>query len=217
MKLAAAVIASSAIATALVTAPAAGAATKHHRPASCTRGGAALEAAQGKVRIVRRARHVTRPTTRDEQLLTCWAPTGKRSLLVEELDIGDDLSTSSDVEVVDGRYAGVITEAAGGVTVSMSASVRDAKTGRLVHEADNCEEGAVLSGPADAAFLPHGGLAYTCDDGSLHVYRRAGSKTAELPEPLKGNRSLAVVRHSRSFGPVLYWTRADGTAGSLTL
>jgi hypothetical protein len=215
MKLAAASVI--ALALALAATPAAGGATKHHRPPACTRGGAKLEAAQGKVRIVRRARHVARPSTRDEQLLTCWAPTGKRSVLVEELDIGEDLSTSSDVEIVDGRYAGVLTEAAGGVTVAMSASVRDARTGRLVHEADGCKEGAVLSGPSDAAFLPHGGLAYTCDDGSLHVYRRADSKTAEQPEPLNGNRSLAVVRHSRSFGPVLYWTRADGSAGSLTL
>ena len=90
---------------------------------SCTRGGATLEEASGNVRVVRRALKTNGVNeTRRDGLSACWAPTGKRFRIATERDFGDDLRSSTRVEIVDERYAGVVLTGEGGVSIGVTAA-----------------------------------------------------------------------------------------------
>lgn len=187
------------------------------RSKSCTRGGATLEAADGNVRIVRRELKLRMQETRREAVMACWAPTGRRRTVIVEQDVGLDLITRTDLEIVDGRYVGVVADFEGGVSESVSAAVWDARTRKRLHTAKACDDNeADFGGPEDVVFLPRGGMAFAC--GRLLLFRRGSTKTAQQLEPPEADvRQLGLSLRARGFGPRLYWTLGDGTLKALDL
>ena len=189
------------------------------KPPSCTRGGATLEEASGKVRVVRRElKTQSAQETRREGLSACWAPTGRRFRIATEQDFGDDLRSSTRVEIVDERYVGVVLTGEGGVSIGVIASVFDARKAERLHSSSpKCDaDDDDFRGPDDVAFLPKGGMAFTC--GPLWFFKNAAQKTATRLEPDgAGARSLGLAHGSDSFIDRLYWTLGDGTIKSLDL
>jgi hypothetical protein len=194
------------------------AATADAKPPSCTRDGASLEAASGKVRVVRRTlKTQSAQETRREGLSACWAPTGKRFRIATEQDFGDDLRSRTRVEIVDGRYVGVVLTGEGGVSIGVTASVFDARHAKRLHRSTACDaDDDDFRGPDDVVFLPRGGMAFAC--GALYLFRSASTATAQQLEPVTARaRSLALSSHSDAFIDRLYWTLGDGTIKSLDL
>jgi hypothetical protein len=196
--------------TLLLIAVAALPATADAKAPSCLRGHAKLEQASGSVRIVRVKAHRQSNQTRHENLLACWVKTGKRITLAQEIDLGDDNRASTAVEIVDGRYAGVLAVNEGGVSISAAGRVYDVRTRRLLHDTSACDklDRGDYTGPDDVAFLEGGGLAFTCNQ--LIVYRKAKSPAEQL-EPLGTDvHQLAVSHYSEGFGQRLFWTVGSG-------
>jgi len=194
------------------------AATADAKAPSCTRDGASLEAASGKVRVVSRTlKTQSAQETRREALSACWAPTGKRFRIATEQDFGDDLRSRTRVEIVDGRYVGVVLTGEGGVSIGVTASVFDARQAKRLHRSTACDaDDDDFRGPDDVVFLPRGGMAFAC--GALYLFRTGSSTTPQQLEPVTARaRSLALSSHSDSFIDRLYWTLGDGTIKSLDL
>jgi hypothetical protein len=195
-----------------IAAPAAQAAT----PKSCTRDGAKLEAAAGKVRVVSRKLKLRMNETRRQALLACWTSTGKRKQMLVEQDVGEDLITRVDIHIVDARYVGLDVEFEGGASESTTAAVWDAKTRKRLHTSKRCDQLDQIdfSGPEDVEFLPHGGLAFSC--GPLWLFKRA--KTAAPTQLETANvRQIGSSTHAFGQSNLLYWTLDDGTIKSLDL
>jgi hypothetical protein len=186
---------------------------------SCTRGGATLEAASGKVRVVRRElKTQSANETRREALLACSAATGKRKRITLEQDFGEDLISRTHIEIVDERYVGVVETGEGGVSIGVVAAVWDARKLERIHtSAIRCKnDNDDFKGPDDVAFLPRGGMAFTC--GPLWLFKSAKQKKATMLEPASAGASrLATAANSDSFVDRLYWTLSDGTIKSLDL
>ena len=187
------------------------------KPPSCTRGGATLEEASGKVRVVRIVRKTqSAQETRREALLSCWTATGKRKQIALEQDFGEDLISHTDLQIVDQRYVGVYEVGIGGVSIGAVASVWDARKRTRVHSSANrCKnDDDDFKGPDDVAFLPRGGLAFTC--GPLWLFKNAKAKTATMLEPANaGARQLGVSTRADGVFDRLYWTLSDGTIKAL--
>ena len=183
------------------------------KPPSCLRGGAALVAADGPVRVVRIARKPGFQRTRVDSIVACWAPTGRRATVFREEDFGDDLRTTSRVEIVDRRWVGALIRYEGGVSESLKALVFDARGLKQVHESRACNgERGDRSGVDDAAFLPGGGLAFSCNQ--LFLFRTAAGDTPTELEPAGTDvRNLAVATNHADFRDRLYWTVATGPTG----
>jgi len=180
-------------------------------PPSCSRGGAHLEAASGHTRVVRVSLKKTHNETKHEKLLSCWTTTGKRRTVAEEVDFGADNRASTEVEIVQGRFVGVVEENEGGQIDSISARVYDARMATKLHDsADTCDkvDQGDLRGVLDVAFLKNGGLAMSCN--RLLLYRNAAN-TLETVEPA-GTLvyQLGVSNHSPAFGQRLFWTVTVG-------
>ena len=77
------------------------------RRSRCQRGGAKLLAAGGSTRVVSVRRSPATPRHR-ERILGCRTTTGRRFMLFHQRDFGLDLIERADIEIVDGRYIGVI-------------------------------------------------------------------------------------------------------------
>jgi hypothetical protein len=75
---------------------------------SCQRGGAKLLAAGGSTRVVSVKEMPRNSETRRERILGCRTTTGRRFTLFLQRDFGLDLIERADIEIVDGRYIGVI-------------------------------------------------------------------------------------------------------------
>ena len=189
------------------------------RAPSCTRDGFRLEQATGKVRIVTKNLKTNGVNeTRREAVSACWTATGKRFRIATERDFGDDLHSSTRVEIVDERYVGIVETGEGGVSIGVTAAVFDARKAKRLHSTSpKCDAGTDdFVGPDDVVFLPKGGMAFTC--GPLWFFRNAAQQSATQLEPAAANpRSLGLAHGSDSFSDVLYWTLADGTTKSLTL
>ncbi len=188
------------------------------KPPSCTRGGATLEQASGSVRVVRRGLKTNGVNeTRRDGLSACWAPTGKRFRIATERDFGDDLRSSTRIEIVDERYVGVVLTGEGGVSIGVTASVFDARKAKGLHRSRKCDaDDDDFRGPDDVVFLPKGGMAFAC--GPLWLFRTASQKAPTLLEPAgSGARSLGLSDGSDSFVDRLHWTLGDGTIKSLDL
>ncbi len=188
------------------------------KPPSCIRGGATLEQASGNVRVVRRGLKTNGVNeTRRDGLSACWAPTGKRFRIATERDFGDDLRSSTRIEIVDERYVGVVLTGEGGVSIGVTASVFDARKAKRLHRSRKCDaDDDDFRGPDDVVFLPKGGMVFAC--GPLWFFRNAAQKTATQLEPASaGARSLGLAHGSDSFIDRLYWTLGDGTIKSLDL
>jgi hypothetical protein len=188
------------------------------RPPSCTRGGATLEQTSGNVRVVRR--DLKTPSvneTRRDGVIACWAPTGRRFRIATERDFGDDLRSSTRIEIVDERYVGVVLTGEGGASIGVTASVFDARKAKRLHRSKACDaDDDDFRGPDDVVFLPKGGMVFTC--GPMWVFRTAGQKEPQMVEPAgSGARSLALAYGSDGFTDRLYWTLGDGTVKSADL
>jgi len=185
---------------------------------SCTRGGFALEQASGKVRIVTKDLKTNGVNeTRREAVSACWTSTGKRFRIATERDFGDDLRSSTRIEIVDERYVGVVLTGEGGVSIGVTASVFDARQAKRLHRSTACDaDDDDFRGPDDVVFLPGGGMAFAC--GALYLFRTASTTTPQQLEPVTARaRSLALSSHSDSFIDRLYWTLGDGAIRSLDL
>src|SRR4051812_10513154 len=188
---------------------------------SCTRGGATLEAAAGGVRVVRRSvKHQSSHETRRQNLLACWVKTGKRTVVAREVDFGLDNIARTRVEIVQGRYVGVIAENEGGVSLDINARIYDARTGKLLHDSKACDEvdQVDFAGVDDVAFLDGGGMAMSCR--RLLLFRKASSAMETLEPAGTDVRQIGVSHNTRGFGQRLFWTVATGpteVTKSLTL
>jgi hypothetical protein len=185
---------------------------------SCARGGATLEQRDGGVRVLRmKAKKRSSLETRHEYVLACWAKTGKRFRISEEVDFGLDSIASTQVEIVGGRYVGVVETNEGGASLFVGARVYDGRTGRKLHTTRVCSgvDAGDFNGADDVAFLDGGGLAFACNQ--LLLYRKGSTKTPEVLEPPGTDvRQLAVSHYSNGFGQRLFWTVGDGGVGEVT-
>jgi hypothetical protein len=170
---------------------------------SCFRGGAKLEAAAGGTVVVRLKARRTQGQTRHENLLACWVKTGLRVTIAEEVDHGLDNIARTDIEIVEGRYVGVLEENEGGVSISRQARVYDARGRRLVHDSKACDRGD-LHGVDDVVFLDDGGMAMSC--GQLLLFRRAGSAIETLEPAGTDVRQLGASHGTEGFGQRMFWT-----------
>jgi hypothetical protein len=178
---------------------------------SCLRpavgGGAAkLEAAAGSTIVVRVKAKRTKGQTRHENLLACWRKTGKRVTIAEEVDHGLDNIARTDIEIVQGRYAGVLEENEGGVSVSRQARIYDVRGRKLLHDSKQCDivDRGDLHGVDDAMFLDNGGMAMSC--GRLLMFRKAGSALETLEPAGTDVRQLGASHGTAGFGQRVFWT-----------
>jgi hypothetical protein len=184
-------------------------------PKSCQRDGAKLLAASGSTRVVSVKEKAQNSETRRDRLYGCWTPTGRRFTLFLQRDFGLDLIERADIEIVDGRFIGIIRTFEGGVSESRTAATWDAQKHVAVRNSKPCDEVSAgdFSGVEDAAFFKNGGLAYSCN-GGLRISDNQGDRELE-PQGAKVMQ-LAVSGNNRGFSPRLYWT-ADTTLKSLEL
>jgi hypothetical protein len=186
------------VTTLAIAAPAAQAAR------SCQREGGRLLAASGSARVVSVAERPRNSETRRDRIYGCWTSTGRRFTLFVARDFGDDLIERDDIEIVDGRYIGVIRHFEGGVSESRTAATWDARRHRSVHDSEPCDQVSTgdFSGVEDAVFFRGGGLAYAC--GRLRIADARGDR--ELEPAGTDVRHLAVAANTHGFGERLYWT-----------
>jgi hypothetical protein len=185
-------------------------------PKSCQREGAKLLAASGGARVVSVREKPQNAETRRDRIYGCWTSTGRRFTLFVQRDFGLDLIERAGIEIVGGRYIGVIRHFEGGVSESLTGATYDASKRKLVHDTTPCNEvsSGDFYGVEDAVFLRNGGIAYTCWQQSRIV---DGKGDREL-EP-KGTRvtQLAISSNSTAFGERLYYTVDETTLKTLAL
>jgi hypothetical protein len=178
------------------------------------RDGAKLLAAAGSVRVVSVEEKPRNSETRRSRVYGCRSTDGRRFTLFLSRDFGLDLIQRDAFTIVDGRYAGVISDFEGGVSESRTAAVYDTKTRRRIHASTPCDsvDTGDFSGVEDAVFFDGGGLAYAC--GRLRIADGKGDR--ELEPAGTDVSHLAVAENTFGFRPRLYWT-ASGTLKSLDL
>ena len=184
-------------------------------PKSCQREGATLLAASGKTRVVSVKEKAQNSETRRVRLYGCSTSTGRRFTLFLQRDFGLDLIERAHIEIVGGRYIGVIREFEGGVSESRTAATWDAQKHTALRTSKPCDEVSTgdFSGVDDAVFYRGGGLAYSCN-GSLRLSDNKGDRELE-PVGAKVTQ-LAVAANARGFGARLYYT-ADTTLKTIVL
>jgi hypothetical protein len=184
-------------------------------PKSCQREGATLLAASGSARVVSVKEKAQNSETRRVRLYGCWTSTGRRFTLFLQRDFGLDLIERAHIEIVGGRYIGVIREFEGGVSESRTAATWDASKHVAVRNTKPCDEVSTgdFSGVDDAVFYRGGGLAYSCN-GSLRLSDNKGDRELE-PQGAKVSQ-LAVSANSHNFGERLYYTQ-DTTLKTVVL
>lgn len=190
--------------------------TAHAASKSCTRDGAALLAASGKVRIVSVKEKPRNSESRRERVYGCWTTTGRRFTLFLARDFGLDLIERDHFEIIGGRYIGAIRDFEGGVSESQTAATWDAQKHKAAHDTEPCDEvsSGDFSGVDDAVFFHNGGIAYTCFKQARIV---DGKGDREL-EPAGTNvTQLAVSANSHNFTERLYYTVNETTVKSLAL
>ena len=182
---------------------------------SCQREGAKLLAASGNARVVSVKERAQNAETRRDRTYGCWTTTGRRFTLFLQRDFGLDLIERAHIEIVDGRYIGVIREFEGGVSESRTAGTWDASKHVAVRNSKPCDGVSTpdFSGVEDAVFYRNGGLAYSCN-GSLRISDNKGDRELE-PVGAKVTQ-LAVAANARGFGARLYYT-ADTTLKTVVL
>jgi hypothetical protein len=191
------------------------AAPAHAAPKSCQREGGKLLAASGSARVVAVRERAQNSETRRDRIYGCWTSTGRRFTLFHQRDFGLDLIERADIEIVGGRYIGIIRHFEGGVSESRTAATWDAQRHRKVHDSKPCDgvSSGDFSGVEDAVFFRNGGIAYAC--GRLRIVDSRGDR--ELEPAGTQVRHLAVSANTHGFGERLYWTVGDVTVKSLTL
>jgi hypothetical protein len=184
-------------------------------PPSCQRAGAKLLAASGNARVVSVKEKAVNAETRRDRIYGCWTTTGRRFTLFLQRDFGLDLIERAHIEIVDGRYIGVIRQFEGGASESRTAGTWDASKHVAVRSSKPCDavDTPDFSGIEDAVFYKGGGLAYSCD-GNLRLSDNKGDREVE-PRGSKVS-GLAVGANTRLSGPRLYYA-ADTTPKVLAL
>jgi hypothetical protein len=182
---------------------------------SCTRGGAKLLIASGNTRVVSVKEKAQNNETRRSRLYGCWTTTGRRFTLFVERDFGADLIERAHIEIVDGRYIGVIRSFEGGVSEAQSAGTWDAQKHVALRNSAPCDKVSTgdFSGVDDAVFFRNGGMAYSCN-GSLRIADAKGDREIE-PQGAKVAH-LAVSANSHNFIPQLLYVQ-DTTPKTLML
>jgi hypothetical protein len=172
---------------------------------SCQREGATLLAASGKVRVVSVKEKAVNAESRRVRLYGCWTTTGRRFTLFLQRDFGLDLIERAHIEIVDGRYIGIIREFEGGASESQTAATWDAQKHVAVRNSKPCDSVSIgdFSGVEDAVFFKNGGMAYSCN-GNLRLTDGKGDREVE-PQGAAVSQ-LAVAGNSRDFGEQLYYT-----------
>jgi hypothetical protein len=184
-------------------------------PPSCQREGAKLLAASGNARVVSVKEKAVNAETRRDRIYGCWTTTGRRFTLFLQRDFGLDLIERAHIEIVDGRYIGIIREFEGGASESQTAGTWDASKHVALRNSRPCDAVSIgdFSGIDDAVFYKNGGMAYSCN-GNLRLTDGKGDRELE-PQGAKVN-SLAVSSNAFNAGPVLLY-RADTTLKLIVL
>ena len=153
--------------------------------------------------------------TRRDRIYGCWTTTGRRFTLFLQRDFGLDLIERAHIEIVDGRYIGIIREFEGGASESQTAGTWDASKHVALRNSKPCDSVDIgdFSGVDDAVFYRNGGMAYSCN-GNLRLSDNKGDREIE-PQGAKVS-GLAVGANTRLSGSRLYYT-ADTTAKVLAL
>ena len=205
-----------AIAASLIALFAVAPAAAQAAPKSCQREGARLLAASGSTRVVAVKEKAQNSETRRDRIYGCWTATGRRFTLFLQRDFGLDLIERADIEIVDGRYIGIIRDFEGGVSESRTAATWDAQKHVAVRNSKPCDEVSTgdFSGVEDAVF-------FRKRRSRLLVQRRpADLRQQGRPRAgaagREGRSARGVGANNRGFGPRLYWT-ADTTLKSLEL
>jgi hypothetical protein len=182
---------------------------------SCQREGATLLAASGNARVVSVKEKAQHSETRRVRLYGCWTTTGRRFTLFLQRDFGLDLIERAHIEIVDGRYIGIIRDFEGGASESQTAGTWDASKHVALRNSKPCDSVDIgdFSGIEDAVFYKNGGMAYSCN-GNLRLTDGKGDREVES-QGAKVN-SLAVSANSFNAGPVLLY-RADTTLKLIVL
>lgn len=184
-------------------------------PKSCQREGATLLAASGNARVVSVKEKAQNSETRRVRLYGCWTSTGRRFTLFLQRDFGLDLMERAHIEIVDGRYIGIIRDFEGGASESQTAATWDASKHVAVRNSKPCDEVSTgdFGGIDDAVFYRGGGLAYSCN-GNLRLSDHKGDRELE-PQGAKVTQ-LAVSGNAHNFGERLYYTQ-DTTLKTVVL
>jgi hypothetical protein len=184
------------------------AAPAHAATKSCTRDGATLLAASGSTRVVSIPETARNSETRRVRLYGCWTPTGRRFTLFLQRDFGEDLVESAHIEIVRGRYIGVIRTFTGGVSESQTAATWDAQKHTAKQDSEPCDsvDAGDFSGVEDAVFYGNGNLAYACN-GSLRIADGQGDREVE-PQGADVSQ-LAISANSRGFTERLYYLKGE--------
>ena len=182
----------------------------------CTRDGAVLVARGGDVIVVGIRRKPRGQETRRDDYYACLASTGRRFRILTSRDLGDDLIERAQFTFLAGRFLGVVRSFQGGVSASQSADTFDVVKRKRVHSTRKCDGvgSGDASGAQEIAFLPRGGLAYTCN--RLWIADAKGERQLEAD----GTDVRQVAVSDGPFAEKLYWTVFAGeteTVKSLTL
>jgi hypothetical protein len=171
---------------------------------SCTRDGAKLLAADGRVRVVSVKEKAQHSETRRERVYGCWTTSGRRFTLFLSRDFGLDSIERDHFEIVDGRYIGAIRDFEGGASESRTAATFDAQKHVGVHDELPCDKPEVgdSTGVEEAVFFKGGGIAYTCFQQEAHIVDAKGNRRIEDTAA-----NLAVTPD----GDRLYYTVDDTT------
>jgi hypothetical protein len=189
------------------------AAPAHAASKSCLRDGGKLLAASGSVRVVSVKEKPSGNVTRRDRIYGCWVTTGRRFTMFESRDFGLDEIERDSFTIVDQRYAGALMDFEGGASEARSAATFDVKARKALHDTGPCDEvdSGDFSGVDDVAFLPKGGLAYSCN--RLRIADSHGDR--QLEPPGTDVRDLAVGDNSFGFNARLYWTVVTGMTETL--
>src|SRR3954471_11915151 len=134
-------------------------------PPSCQRDGAKLLAASGNARVVSVREKAQHSETRRDRIYGCWTATGRRFTLFLQRDFGLDLIERAHIEIVDGRFIGIIRDFEGGASESQAGGTWAASKHVAVHDSKPCDSVDIgdFSGIDDAVFYKNGGMAYSCN------------------------------------------------------
>src|SRR3954454_22473173 len=106
---------------------------------SCQRAGAKLLAASGNARVVSVKEKPQNAETRRDRIYGCSATTGRRFTLFLQRDFGLDLIERAHIEIVDGRYIGIIRDFEGGARESRTAATWDAQKHVALRDSKPCD------------------------------------------------------------------------------
>ena len=118
--------------------------------------------------------------TRRDRIYGCWTTTGRRFTLFLQRDFGLDLIERAHIEIVDGRYIGVIREFEGGVERVADRRHLGRLQARRGPQLQAVRRGlhGDFCGVEDAVFFRSGGLAYSCN-GNLRITDSKGDRELE--------------------------------------